>query len=104
MAIDNVFDQVEALIASDESQQLPEKADKLLKAIGHVPGTAPIVSMVRYETVKRQAENADLMLRSAWAELKRVSFKVEKLNEESASCRRLTTSLTPTAAGPERSL
>jgi hypothetical protein len=82
MSIDNVFDQVEALITSDESQYLPETVDKLLSAIGHIPGTAPVVSLIRHETVKRRAENSDLMLRTAWQELKRVSFRFDKLDDD----------------------
>jgi hypothetical protein len=82
MSIDNVFDQVEALITSDQSQQLPESVDKLLSVIGHIPGTAPVVSLIRYETVELQAENSELMLKTAWQELKRVSFRVDKLDEE----------------------
>jgi hypothetical protein len=37
MGSDNIFDQVEALIASDERQQLPESADVILKAIAKLP-------------------------------------------------------------------
>ena len=38
MSSDNVFDPVEAVLASDERQQLPKPVDAILKAIATVPG------------------------------------------------------------------
>ena len=37
MSSDNPFDQVEALIASDERQQLPEAVEGVLKGIARLP-------------------------------------------------------------------
>ncbi|MFZ0913564.1 MAG: hypothetical protein WBQ76_11705 [Candidatus Korobacteraceae bacterium] len=85
MSSDNVFDQVEALIASDERQALPEPADAILRAMAKVPGAGPVVALVRYESERQRAENSDLMLRTAWAELKRVSFDVENLREDATT-------------------
>lgn len=44
MSSENVFDQVEALIASDERQQLPEPVDAFLKAIAKVPGVGSFIA------------------------------------------------------------
>jgi hypothetical protein len=41
MGFDNPFEQVEALIASDERQQLPEPVETILKVIAKVPGAGP---------------------------------------------------------------
>src|SRR5215469_16723609 len=49
MGIDNPFEQVEAFIASDERQQLPEPVDAFLKAVAKLPGAGPLVAAVRYE-------------------------------------------------------
>ena len=38
MASDNPFEQVEALIASDERQELPKPVEAFLKAVAKVPG------------------------------------------------------------------
>jgi hypothetical protein len=78
MSIDNPFEQVEALIASDERQQLPESVEAILKAIAKVPGAGPIVAAVRYESQKQQIENTELMLRTVWEELKRVSATLDQ--------------------------
>jgi hypothetical protein len=85
MASDNIFDQVEALIASDERQQLPESVDALLKLISKLPGAAPLVWAVRYESEKQRAENSELMLTTMWQELKRIAFAFEEMRKTSAS-------------------
>jgi hypothetical protein len=83
MSSDNVFDQVEALIASDERQQPPELVDAILKAIAKVPGAEPFVSVIRRESEKERTENSELMLRTAWGELKRVSADLGDLRQDS---------------------
>jgi hypothetical protein len=40
---DNIFDQVEALIASDERQNLPESVNAILNLIAKLPGPGPLV-------------------------------------------------------------
>lgn len=95
MSIDNPQDQVEALIASDERQSLPEIADEILKLIEKLPlpGAGPIVRLIRYEKEKQSIENSVLMLKTLWEELKRVSANVEDLREHSVNrdqVRRLT--------------
>jgi hypothetical protein len=95
MSIDNPQDQVEALIASDERQSLPEIADEILEFIEKlpVPGAGPIVRLIRYEKEKQSIENSVLMLKTAWEELRRVSANVEDLREHSVNrdeVRRLT--------------
>jgi hypothetical protein len=75
MAIDNIFDQVEALIASDQRQQLPETADAILKGISKLPLAGGVVALVRYESEKQKVENSELMLTTMWQELKRLSDK-----------------------------
>jgi len=82
MSSDNPFEQVEALIASDERQQLPELADAILKAIAHVPGAGPLIAAVRYESEKQRIENSKLMLNTVWEELKRVSAILDDLRED----------------------
>jgi len=57
MSSDNPFEQVEALIASDERQRLPTTVDAILKAIAKVPGAGPLVAAVRYESEKQRIEN-----------------------------------------------
>jgi len=84
MGIDNPFDQVEALIASDERQQLPEPVEAFLKAVAKVPGAGPLVAVVRYESEKQRVENSELMLRTAWEELKRVSASLKEFQENAA--------------------
>jgi hypothetical protein len=54
MSSDNPFEQVEALIASDERQQLPEAVEAILKAIAKFPGAGPFVALVRYESEKQR--------------------------------------------------
>lgn len=81
MASDNVFDQIEALISSDQRQALPESVETILNAISKLPGAGPLVWAVRYESEKQRAENSDLMLRTAWQELKRVSFDFDKFRQ-----------------------
>lgn len=82
MGSDNIFEQVEALIASDERQQPSELVERFLATIGHVPGAHPIVSLVRHHAEKQRSENAELMLKTAWQELKRVSFSLEELDSD----------------------
>jgi len=77
---DNVFDQVEALIASDERQQLPEPVEAFLKSVAKIPGAGRFVSIVRYESEKQRVENSELMLKTAWEELKRVSADLDNLS------------------------
>src|ERR1019366_5275803 len=83
MSSDNVFDQVEALISSDERQQPPELVDAILKAIAKVPGVEPFVSVIRRESEKQRLENSELMLRTAWEELKRVSASLDSFKQDS---------------------
>lgn len=95
MSIDNPQDQVEALIASDERQSLPEIADEILKFIEKLPlpGAGQIVRLIRHEKEKQNSENSVLMLRVAWEELKRISAEAEDLRQGSVSpdeVRRLT--------------
>jgi len=95
MSIDNPQDQVEALIASDERQSLPEIADELLKFIEKLPlpGAGSVVRLIRHEKEKQSIENSVLMLMTAWEELRRVSANVEDLREHSVNpeeVRRLT--------------
>ncbi len=78
MAIDNIFDQVEALIASDQRQQLPETADAILKGISKLPLAGGVVALVRYESEKQKVENSELMLTTMWQELKRLSDKFQE--------------------------
>jgi hypothetical protein len=77
MSSDNPFEQVEALIASDERQQLPEPVEAILKAIAKVPGAGPFIAAVRYESEKQRVENTELMLKTVWEELKRVSAMLD---------------------------
>lgn len=84
MASDDIFSQVEALIASDQRQQPPELVDRVLKLVEHVPGAKPVVSLIRHFSERLKADNAELMLRTAWGELKRISFKVDNLGPERA--------------------
>jgi hypothetical protein len=83
MSSDNVFEQVEALMASDERQQLPEPVDAFLKAIAKIPAAGAFVSVVRYESEKQRIENSELMLRTAWEELKRVSATLDCFQQDS---------------------
>src|SRR5665811_94818 len=85
MSSDNVFDQVEALISSDERQQPPELVDAILKAIAKVPGVEPFVSVIRRESEKQRLENSELMLRTAWEELKRVSASLDSFKRYHAN-------------------
>jgi hypothetical protein len=73
MSSDNPFDQVEALIASDERQQLPEAVEVVVTGIATLPGCGPLIAAVRYESEKQRIENSALMLQTAWEELKRIS-------------------------------
>jgi hypothetical protein len=82
MGSDNPFEQVEALIASDERQRLPEPVELFLKAVAKVPGAGPLVAAVRYESEKQRVENSELMLRTAWEELKRVSARLEDIEKD----------------------
>ena len=83
MSSDNPLEQVEALIASDERQQLPEPVDAILKAIAKVvPGAGPIIAAVRYESEKQRVENSKLMLNTMLEELKRVSAVLDDLRED----------------------
>jgi hypothetical protein len=82
MSSDNPFEQVEALIASDERQRLPTTVDAILKAIAKVPGAGPLVAAVRYESEKQRIENSELMLKTMWEELKRVSAILDDLWED----------------------
>lgn len=84
MASDDIFSQVEALIQSDQRQQPPELVDKLLSTIEHVPGAKPLVSVIRHHSEKQKAENSELMLKTAWDELRRIAFKVDNLDSEKA--------------------
>lgn len=79
MSADDIFSQVEALIASDERQRTPELVDKILGVVAHVPGADPLVRIIRYHAEQQRAENAGLMLKTAWDELKRLSFKIDSL-------------------------
>ncbi len=78
MATDNIFDQVEALIASDQRQQLPESVDAILKLISKLPGAGALVWAVRYESEKQRGENSELMLTTMWQELKRLSAEFQE--------------------------
>lgn len=82
MSSDDIFSQVEALIASDERQQPSAFVDKALQVVGRIPGAGGLVSIIRTHAEKQRAENADLMLRTAWEELKRISFKIEALDAD----------------------
>ena len=84
MSSDNPFEQVAALIARDERQQLPEPVDAILKTMAKVPGAGPFVALVRYESEKQRFENAELMLRTAWDELKRVSATLDDFLKDPA--------------------
>jgi hypothetical protein len=84
MSSDNPFEQVEALIASDERQQLPELADAILNAIAKVPGGRPLIAAVRYESEKQRIENSRLMLETVWQEFKRVSAIVDDFQKDPA--------------------
>jgi hypothetical protein len=79
---DNIFDQVEALIASDERQRLPESVDALLKLISNLPGAAPLIWAVRYEAEKQRRENSELVITTMWEELKRLSFSFEEFRND----------------------
>jgi hypothetical protein len=84
MSIDNPQDQVEALIASDERQQPPETVNAILSLIASkVPGTERLISLLQSQAQKQRRENAELMLRTAWDELKHVSSIVDQLRQES---------------------
>ncbi len=82
MSSDNPLDQVDALIASDERRQPPELVDKIIKAIGKVTGAESLVSVIRRNSEKERIENSDLMLRTAWEELKRVSASLDSLKQD----------------------
>ncbi len=82
MSSDNPFEQVEALIASDERQQLPEPVEAFLKAVAKLPGAGSFVAAVRYESEKQRVENSELMLNTAWEELKRVSAILDDFFED----------------------
>lgn len=82
MSSDNPFDQVEALIASDKRQSLPESVDAILKLIEKLPGAGPLVWAVRYESEKQRTENSELMVTTMWEELKRISFDFEQFRKE----------------------
>jgi hypothetical protein len=82
MASDNIFDQVEALIASDDRQQLPESADRILQLISKLPGAGPLVWAARYESEKQKGENSELMLTVMWQELKRHIADFEEFRKE----------------------
>ena len=82
MSSDNPFEQVEALIASDERQGLPTTVDAIVKAVAKVPGAGPLVAAVRYESEKQRIENSELMLKTMWEELKRVSAILDDLRED----------------------
>ncbi len=82
MSSDNPFDQVEALIASDDRGSLPESVTAILSLIAKLPGAGPIVWAVRYESEKQRNENSELMVTTMWAELKRISFDFEQFREE----------------------
>jgi hypothetical protein len=84
MSSDNPYEQVEALIASDERQRLPESVDAILRAIAKVPGAGPLIAAVRYESEKQRIENSRLMLETAWEELKRVSAIVDVIQKNPA--------------------
>jgi len=85
MSSDNVFDQVKALIASDERQGLPQSVDAILQRIAKLPLAGPIVWATRYESEKQRAENSELMITPMWEELKRISFDFEQFREDHAS-------------------
>jgi hypothetical protein len=85
VSLDNPFDQVEALIASDERQQLPEPVDAILKAIAKVPGAGPFIAAVRYESEKQKIENSELMLATTVEELKRVSANLDTLSKDAVT-------------------
>src|SRR5208337_707904 len=80
-----VFEQVEALIASDERQQPPELVDAILKAIAKVPGAGRIVAAVRYESEIQRIENSELMIKTLWEEGKRASSTLDSLRQESVN-------------------
>jgi len=85
MSSDNVFEQVEALIASDERQQPPELVDAILKAIAKMPGAGRIVAAVRYESEIQRIENSELMIKTLWEEGKRASSTLDSLRQESVN-------------------
>src|SRR5262249_55067777 len=60
-------------------QNMPELADTIVKFIGHLPGAAQIVKLIRYEKEKQSIENSALMLKTVVEELKRVGAEVDKL-------------------------
>jgi len=78
MSSDNPLDQVDALIASDERQSLPESVDAILKLIEKLPGAGPLVWAVRYESEKQRKENSELLISTMLSELKRLSFNFEE--------------------------
>jgi hypothetical protein len=86
MSSDNPLEQVEGLIASDERQQPPDTVNAILKAIAsNVPGTERLISLLTSYSEKQRSENKDLMLRTAWDELKRVSPLVDQLSQDTVS-------------------
>lgn len=46
-----------------------------------LPGASPILKVVRYESEKQRIGNSELMLKTAWSELKRVCFDLERLGK-----------------------
>lgn len=58
-------------------------ADAILKAIAKIPGAGPFVAAVRFESEKQRVENSQLMLNTAWEELKRVSSILDEFRKDS---------------------
>jgi len=85
MSLDNPFDQVEALIASDERQQPPELVDAILKGMAKVPGVGRVVAAVRYESERQRIENSETVINTLWEEGKRVSSAINALQQESVN-------------------
>jgi hypothetical protein len=74
MGSDNIFDQVEALIASDERQQLPESVDAILNLISKLPGAGPSSGQSDTNPEKQRGENSELMFSTLWPELKWLGY------------------------------
>jgi hypothetical protein len=88
MAIDNKFDAVEALIASDERDepvdvvQLVVKSISELPVVGELPGVQLILGKIGQRYERRQKENHLLMVQTLWEETKRLSDEHAGLKEQ----------------------
>jgi hypothetical protein len=84
MSIDNRFEQVDELIASDERQNLPKAVEDILNAISKVPfpGVPAFIAAIRRGSENRRRENVELMRKTVWEELQRVSANLDDLAQD----------------------